>query len=151
MSLQYIGNEKAAIGYDAATGERGFLLKMKNKTGGNTVKGQVVSASGTVDNSFILQANEFDSFGIVQEGGIADGSDAWVWINGSVAQVLFKDSTAAVRGYVALAADTDGRATNVEVPSSNPVVAEHFKEIGHVLESKEGGTDVLVLCHLHFN
>ena len=151
MSLQYIGNEKAAIGYDAATGERGFLLKMKNKTGGNTVKGQVVSASGTVDNSFILQANEFDSFGIVQEGGIADGSDAWVWINGSVAQVLFKDSTAAVRGYVALAADTDGRATNVEVPSSNPVVAEYFKEIGHVLESKEGGTDVLVLCHLHFN
>jgi len=151
MSLQYIGNAKAAFGYDAATGERGFLIKMKNKTGAATVKGTVVSADSANDNAFVAQSNEFDAFGVVQEAGVADTSDAWIWVNGSVAQVLFKDSTAAVRAYIALAADTDGRATNVEVPSSNPIVAEHFKEIGHVLESKDGGTDVLVLCHLHFN
>lgn len=29
--------------------------------------------------------------------------------------------------------------------------AEHFKEIGHVLESATAGTDVLVLVSLHFN
>ena len=151
MALQYVGNEKAAYGYDSATGERGFLLKMKNKTGANSVKGSVVSASSGTDNAFGLQSNEFDAFGVVQEAGIADGSDCWVWVNGSVAQVLFKDSEAATRAYVALAADTDGRALCVAVPTSNPVVAEHFKEIGHVLETKDGGTDVLVLCHLHFN
>lgn len=36
-------------------------------------------------------------------------------------------------------------------PPHNPVVAEHFKEIGHVMESKNAGTNVLVRCILHFN
>ena len=151
MALQYVGNAKAAFGYDSATGERGFLIKMKNKTGAATVKGMVVSADSANDNAFVAQSSEFDAFGVVQEAGIADASDAWVWVNGSVAQVLFKDSEAATRAYVALASDTDGRALCVAVPTSNPVVAEHFKEIGHVLETKSGGTDVLALCHLHFN
>jgi hypothetical protein len=62
-----------------------------------------------------------------------------------------KDSTAATRGYVALGDDVDGRIYQVEVPSSNPVVAEHFREIGHICESKNAGTDVLVLVGLHFN
>lgn len=151
MALQYVGNQKAAYGYDSATGERGFLLKMTNKTGVASVKGSVVSASLGTDNAFALQSNEFDAFGVVQEAGVADGSDCWVWVNGSVAQVLWKDGQTATRAYVALAADTDGRASNVEVPSSNPVVAEHFKELGHVLETKGSGINVLVLCHLHFN
>jgi len=75
----------------------------------------------------------------------------WVWMPGSICQVLFKNSTASTRGNVALAADTDGRAIDVAVPSSNPVVAEHFKEIGHVLETKSSGTNVLVLVATHYN
>jgi hypothetical protein len=153
MALQYIstGDGKAAIGSDSATGERGFLVKMINRTGGASVKGTVVAASAATDKEVIKQANEFDAIGVVQEAGVAEGSEMFVWMNGSVAQVLAKDSTAFVRGYVALSADTDGRATNVAVPSGNPVVAEHFKEIGHVMESKDAGTNVLVLCNLHFN
>jgi len=80
----------------------------------------------------------------------ADGGETWVIITG-VAEVLWKDSTTATKGRVALAADTDGRAIDVAVPSANPVVAEHFKEIGHVLEDNAGGVNQLVKCILHFN
>lgn len=153
MALQYIsdGSGKVAIGYDSSTGERGFLIRMNNKTGATTVKGSLVAASTATTNSFVLQSSEFDTFGIVYESGVADGSEAWIWVNGSIAQCLLKDTETTTMGYVAIAADTDGRFMSVAVPSANPVVAEHFKEIGHVLETKSSGTNVLCLVHLHFN
>lgn len=138
-------NEKAALSPYGA-----FMVKLTNKTGADTIKGSVVSCSDAVDNAFKLQANEFDSIGIVYESGVADGLEAWIIVSG-IAEVLWKDGETSTREYVALAADTDGRALNVAVPSANPVVAEHFKEIGHVLESKGAGTDVLVKCMIHFN
>jgi hypothetical protein len=110
----------------------GIAVKMINGTGAETVLGSVVTVSSTEDNKFALQTNEFDAIGVV-------------------AEVLFKNGEAATRGHVALSADTDGRARGIAVPSSNPVVAEHFKEIGHVLESKNAGTNILVKCILHFN
>jgi hypothetical protein len=128
----------------------GFMIKLLNKTGSATVKGSVVACSDSVDNAFKLQDNEYDSIGIVYESGIADGVAAWIVIYG-IAEVLFKDGESSTREYVVLAADTNGRALNIDVPSGNPVQAEHFKEIGHVLESKVAGTNVLVKCVLHFN
>jgi hypothetical protein len=144
---------KGVIGFgvDTVSGERGFVQKMLNKTGGATVKGTVICCSDATDKSFMSQADEFCAIGVVAEAGVADASEAWIWVNGSVCQVLWKDGETATHGYVALCADTDGRALNIAVPSANPVVADHFKEIGHVMESKSSGTDVLVLCHLHFN
>ena len=126
-------------------------MKLINKTGGATVKGTVISLDTANDKSFVAQSSEYDSIGVVYEAGVADASSAWVWCNGSLAQVLYKDATAATRGYVCIADAVNGRASDVEVPSSNPIVAEHFKEIGHVAESKNAGTNVLVLVHLHFN
>lgn len=140
-----------AMGSDAATGERGFLVKMINRTGHTSVKGEIVGPSTTADKEAILGASGLDSIGVVQEAGVVEGSEMWIWVSGSIAQVMMKDATAAVRGYVMLADDVDGRAYNIEVPSSNPVQAEHFREIGHCLESKTGGTNVLALCSLHFN
>lgn len=134
----------SALGSNALTGERGFLVRMVNGTGAASVKGSVIAASQSTDNQFVLQANEFDAFGVVAESGVANGQPCWVWVNGSVAQVLWKDATVATRGRVTLCADTDGRAVDIAVP-------EHFKEIGHTLESKGAGTNVLVLCQLHFN
>lgn len=130
--------------------EGGLMIKLLNNTGSASVKGSLVSSSPSVDNSFVLQANEFDTIGVVYESGIANGALCWIVIQG-IADVLFKDGDTVVRGYLALAADTDGRATDIDVPSSNPVVAEHFKEIGHVLESKSAGTNVLAKVVLHFN
>jgi hypothetical protein len=128
----------------------GLMIKLTNNTGSATVKGSVVSSSNSVDNAFKLQSDEFDAIGVVYESGISDGAEAWIVVSG-IAEVLFKDGVASVREYLALSADTDGRATCVEVPNVNPVVAEHFKEIGHTLESKDAGTNVLVKCVLHFN
>ena len=147
--LQY-GNV-VALGIDAATGARGFLTKIKNGTGGASVLGEVVANSTSADNEFIKEANEYDPIGVIAEAGIANGSECWVWKNGSRCQALLKDGESATRGYVALCADTDGRFLNVDVPSASPVVAEHFKEMGHVAESKSSGTNVLVLVELHFN
>jgi len=128
----------------------GIAIRLKNKTGGLSVKGTVIAASPTTALSFTPEANMFDAIGVVYESGIADGSDCWFVISG-IAEVLWKNSTTATKGYVALSDTTDGRASNVEVPSSNPVVAEHFREIGHVLEDNAGGINQLVKVILHFN
>lgn len=116
-----------------------------------SVKGSIVSMSPVTAGGFILQANEFDGIGVVYEGGVADGSKAWVWKVGSRAQVLWEDGQSATLGYLAIMAPTDGRGLNVQIPSANPVTAEHFKEVGHVAESKNAGTNVLALTDIHFN
>ncbi len=139
------------IGSDPVTGERGFLIRMVNGDLGATVKGTLVAANAGTDNAFQTESSEFDAIGVVAQSGVAAGGKCWVWVNGSICQVLWKDGQTSTRGYVALCADTDGRGYNVAVPTSNPVVGEHFKEIGHVLETKGSGTDVLVLCSIHFN
>jgi len=154
MALQHIaiaGNE-VAMGYDSSTGEAGIIIKLLNKTSVSTVKGTLVSASTGIDRAFILQANEYDTIGVVQEAGVPDGSKAWVWMPGSIAQVLFKDSTASTRGNILIADAVDGRAIDITNPGSGlPATETHFKECGHVLESKNAGTNVLVLAALHFN
>lgn len=153
MALTLIahGNKTVAIGYDSTTGERGLLVKHINRTGHASVKGECVSCSTTADNEVICSPSGFDIIGVVAEAGVAEGSEMWVWKTGSVAQVLLKDGTAAVRAYVALGDDADGRVYGIAVPDSNPVQAEHFREIGHFHESKDAGTNVLALVDLHFN
>jgi hypothetical protein len=153
MALALIahGDKTVALGSDSATGERGFLCKMVNRTGKASVKGEIVGPSSTADREAVLEDTGFDPIGVIQEAGVAEGSEMWVWMTGSICQVLMKDATAAVRAYVALADDVNGRAYGVAVPSANPAVAEHFREIGHFLESKDAGTNVLALAILHFN
>ena len=76
----------------------------------------------------------------------------WVWTVGSVAQVLYKDSTAATHGNILVADAVDGRGSDITNPGGGlPGTDTHFTECGHVLESKDAGTNVLVLCSLHFN
>jgi hypothetical protein len=141
----------AAIGSDATTGERGFLFKLTNKTGAASVKGSIIGPATGTDAAFILDDTGFDPIGAVAEAGIADGAACWCWGVGSICQVLMKDSTAAVIGQVALADDVDGRTYSITVPSASPAAAEHFREVGHFLESQDAGTDVLALAILHFN
>ena len=142
----------AAIGYDSATNERGFLIKMINRTGHSSVKGELVACSTSADREAILQSSEYDTIGVVQEASVAEGSEMWCWLNGSVCQVLYKNSVAATRGNILLAADTDGRAIDVANPGGGlPGTDTHFKECGHVMETKSSGTNVLALAILHFN
>jgi len=146
-----IFDDTVALGSDQATGARGTLTRIINGCGHTSVLGECVSNSPSSDNQFVCSPSGFDCIGVVAEAGVAQGAPCWVWKNGSRCQVLFADGQSATRGQIALGSDTDGRAYNIAVPDSNPVQAEHFREIGHVCESKIAGTNVLVLCDIHFN
>lgn len=130
------------------TPEGGLAVKLTNKTGAASVKGALLSAGATVDNSVILQNNTYDAIGVFYEAGVPDGGQAWVVVSG-IADVLYKDSTASTRGNRLVADAEDGRAS--DIAPSLPGTDLHFSECGHVLETKAGGTDVLVKCILHFN
>lgn len=133
------------------TTDGGYAVRLLNKTGAASVKGSLVSVSTGTDNAVELQSNEYDTIGIVYEDGIADGSLVWVVVTGR-AQVLMKNTIATTRGGILIAADTDGRADWIQNPGLGlPAADTHFKEIGHCLESKAGGTNVLVYGMIHFN
>ena len=134
---RFIYGSSVALAYDDSTDERGFQVRMVNRTGHASVKGELVSCSTSADKEAILQANEYDTVGAVAEAGIAEGSEMWVWVNGSVCQVLYENGSAATRGNILIAAPTDGRAVDIANPGSGlPATNTHFKECGHVLESK---------------
>jgi hypothetical protein len=131
----------------------GLAVKLTNKTGSNSIKGTVVKASTTDDLAFAAQAAQYESFGIVYEDGIADGSECFIVVQG-VAEVLLEDTTAAEHGNWVYCSTVDGRA-NATLPfppgGGIPEHDEHFKEVGHCLQTVSSGTDVLAKCVLHFN
>jgi hypothetical protein len=156
MALRiFTPNNWAGYGYDSATGERGFVVKVKNGTGGNTVKGQLVACSTSADDTVILQANEFDTIGAIAEAGVANGAYFWMWVNGSICQVRYKANTGSTHGNILIADADNGDASDITNPGGGlPGTDTHFKECGHVLETKSAGglgTYQLVLCSLHFN
>lgn len=133
------------------TPEGGRTVRLINKTGAPTVKGAMVSASPTVDGAFVLQSNEYDTIGAVYEAGIPDGMSCRV-VGAGVAQVLLENGTAATRGNWVHAAATDGRAdASLAAPGGAgfPEAAEHFKELGHCIETVTAGTDKLARVVLH--
>jgi hypothetical protein len=134
------------------TADGGIAVQLLNKTGVASVKGSVVVA-GTVDDSFLLQSNELNAIGAVYEAGVADGELCWVTFAG-IAYVLLADGTGSTAGYWVKSHATNGRAdASAALPtgSSFAEVENHFKEIGHSLESKVAGTNVLCKVMLHFN
>ncbi len=127
------------------TPEGGLVMKMTNRTGASSVKGTIVVSDTSADNGFMTAPASSDfPFGVVYENGVANGSDCWVVVAG-VADVLMKASTAATRAYVTKVSTEAGRAVTESSPGSN-----HDKEIGHSLESKAGGPNVLIKAVLHF-
>ena len=138
----------ARMHYDPNTGEMGAQVKVQVAEA--VVKGSLLAVSSSADRKYIKQASEYDTCAIAYEASDADGY-IWAWTTGAVCQMLVKDSTAITRGYVAISADTDGRMDNIDLSTigGNPAITTHFKEVGHVLESKSAGTNVLVLIHFH--
>jgi hypothetical protein len=150
------GVEQRRTVYDAATGENGVQIKLTNRTGATSVKGTLVHASTSYDRAFhIEEADGYDPAWVVAESGIADGSECWVWIEGAVCQMLLQDSTASTRGNWCKVSDTQaGRidATNAFPPGGTIAALEdHSSEVGHCMQSKASGTDVLALIYFHTN
>lgn len=150
-----IGTEAALFGnicgtnfYNAKiriTPEGGYAVKLTNKTGGNSVKGQIVIAASGTDNAFATAAADEDMpIGIVYNAGIADGQECWVVIAGRC-EVLV-DAGGATRGYVLYCGTTGGSAT---ASATVPAITNHMREVGHALTSRADAG--LVFCITHYN
>jgi hypothetical protein len=136
------------------TPEGGLAVKLINKTGGNSVKGNVVHANSALANSVKLsEQNIPDSIGVIYNSGIPDGAYVWVVVAG-IADVLFVgDTTVAYLARTFVTADggafAAGYAMAEAVPSTPFASDKHFAEIGHVIEARTGAG--LAKCVIHFN
>ena len=137
------------------TGIGGFAIKLTNKTGSNTVKGQLVQANTTTNDAVKLTGiDEEETIGVFLDSGITANAEAWIVISG-IADVAMQDNTTATRGNWVRSSITEAGyadATNSTPPS--PAAFSHFNEIGNCIETVTatgGGTHVLARCVLHFN
>lgn len=136
------------------TPEGGVARLFVNQLGGASVKGTVVVASTAVENGVGLPpADSAMPIGIIYENGIPEGSLVWVVIYGA-ADVLLEDATAGTKGNWVFTSDAIGRADatlNAPPGGGIPELDQHMQEIGHCLEDKDSGTDVLCRIAVHFN
>jgi len=136
------------------TVEGGIAVKLTNKTGAVTVKGEIVRPDSATDSGVVKIVVDIPSpIGVFYESGIAADAETWVVISG-IADVYFTGNT--TRGYLARGFITSdgagyvtGQALAEAYPSSPHDTDKHFYEIGHVLESRVGAG--LAKCVLHFN
>ena len=133
---------KAKSGHTAIGG---IAIKLTNKTGSNTVAGQLVKVDTTTNDAFNTQdANGDNTVGIVLDAGVANNLEAWIIISG-IADVLI-DAGGSARGDRLISSATAGSA---DVWNVGGAVATHFLEIGHCIETRGGAG--LARCILHFN
>mgnify|MGYP007112897609 FL=1 len=128
------------------TPEGGYAVKLTNKTGAPSVKGQIVSHEGTVANAFALTAVDANHcLGVVYESGVEDGAQCWVVVAG-IAQVLMKN--AATMGQICrIPLNTDvGEAAGYAMAAEQSGTASVYK-IGDVLETADAEVLCKVLLH----
>ena len=142
------GDFSAGVGnsYFKITPEGGFAVRLTNKSGAVTVKGQIVSHEGTVANAFGLTAvGANHCLGVVYESGVEDGAQCWVVVAG-IAQVLMKN--AATMGHICripLNTDDD-EAAGYAMDAEQSTSASVYK-IGDVLETANAEVLCKVLLH----
>ena len=147
----FIGNAKVKL-----TTDGGLAVLMLNKTGGVSVKGEVVTPYNDMAIENAVEKIVVDvpnPIGVFLDSGIPDGQFAWIVISGK-AYVYFVGNTA--RGQLArgfLTADggayVTGQALAENLPTSPFSSDKHFYEIGHICESRTGAG--IALVELHFN
>jgi hypothetical protein len=134
------------------TDEGGLAVAILNGSGAASVKGKIVEADSSVDNSIELAGvDDVDPCGIMYNSGVPDGSLMWIVVAG-IADVLY--GTAVTRGTFArvpVAADSvaAGLAVAEALPTPPFATDKHFQEIGHPIESI--GAPGLAKTILHFN
>ncbi len=133
----------------------GLAIQLTNKTGVDTVAGQLVQADTSANDAVKLTGiDEEECFGVFLDSGIAANAEAWVVISG-IADVAMEDNTTATRGNWVRSSITEAGyadATNAAPPS--PAAFSHFNEIGNCIETVTTGgigTHILARCVLHFN
>ena len=130
------------------TPEGGMYITLINDTGVTSVKGTIVIASITLDKAVRVAPSNSDSpIGIIYEDGIANGQLVKIVVCGN-AEVLLKNTVSGIRGYWVGVSNVAGRAYQEINP---PSTTEHNRELGHCLENKAAGTNILCLINLHWN
>ncbi|MHA2333071.1 MAG: hypothetical protein ACXAEU_13710 [Candidatus Hodarchaeales archaeon] len=128
--------------------EGGIAVSFINKTGADSIKGTIVEAATTANRGVQIAAGNSDHpIGVIYENGIADGSEVLVVIYGP-AYVLLKDGTASSSGNWVRTSDVAGRA---DATLADPDAGTHGREVGHSLETKTAGSNVLMFTVLHFS
>lgn len=121
----------------------GIAIKLTNKSGANSVAGEVVIASAaTTDAVALAGINELHPMGVFLDSGIVDGAEAWIVIAG-IADVHI-NAAGCTRGDRIIASATAGRGET----NNAPAVAVHFQEIGHAVETAAANANAR--CVLHF-
>ena len=144
----YVDN-KVGSGVSGFTTDGGMYQTFINNTGLPSIKGTIVIASNAITNGVkIATANSFVSIGVIYDDGILNGQPIKVVICGK-AKVLLKNGQSCIQGDWLGVSDNAGRmySNGAEPPSTS----DHNREIGHSLESKSSGINVLALVTLHFN
>ena len=76
----------------------GLAIQLTNKTGVDTVAGQLVQADTSANDAVKLTGiDEEECFGVFLDSGIAANAEAWVVISG-IADIAMEDNTTATRG-----------------------------------------------------
>jgi hypothetical protein len=141
--VQLFGDNNVGI-----TPEGGYAVKLINNTGADSIKGTIVQAGSIAESIAVSDSDAVHPIGVIFNSGIQDGSYVWVVVSG-VAQVLLKDTESTDFNYWVYTSDTEGRAITAALsPGADP---SHFREIGHSLEKKSAGTNVLFKAIIHFN
>lgn len=152
----FIGNGppgwNTQTGFMKFTTEGGLAIRLINKTGGASIKGYIVEASGSDDNAIAYTTgDDIDPFGIIYDDGIPDGELVWVVVAG-IADVFYSAGVTRAtfsRVPTVVEALPAGQAVNEALPTPPFATDKHFQEIGHPIESTGGPG--LAKTVLHFN
>ena len=151
--MGFLQNPILTNGNFLVTPEGGIAVKLINKTGSPSVKGMVVKNSPNTTNAVeltdIAGAGLYMPIGVFYENGKIDGDYCWVVISG-IAYVYITIGLAVDLGAGLRTSATTAGTTHQFTPT--PADDEHFREIGHTLESKTiADANRLVRAVLHFN
>jgi hypothetical protein len=129
----------------AITDIGGIAIKLTNKTGSSSVKGEVVKPNAALANSIVKNGiSGTEAIGVFLDSDIADGSEAWIVVTG-IAEVRADAAGFSIGDRLIASSATTGRAET----NNSPANTVHFTEIGHTLEN--AAANALGKCALHFN
>lgn len=121
-----------------------ICVKLTNKTGAASVRGESVEPSSTTDFAVMQAAsNDINPLGTFRDDGVADGSEAWIATEGLCPART--DAGGATRAYWAGSSATAGRVDGVN--NSPPSTAQHFQEMGHFLDTVAANATGTIIAH----
>jgi hypothetical protein len=129
-------------------------VSMLNKTGASSIKGTLIEAYETTGTDLAFKVADIDTthaIGVVYEAGVSDGDMCRVVLCG-LAECLIEAGDTIETGYWARSGSTTAGRVELQVATGGGSIAEHFKEVGHCVESAGvAGASDLARIVLHFN